>query len=170
MAMNNWLPGCPIIYENLLISGQYYYEIDDTVHYIVYDYPSMAFNDKFDGSRYSSKVITENTWYTFPSLGDYLNGDKILSDALLTEHLITPPETLLDLKSGLNRWTLSRDLFPSFKNDDKYLERIFLQYLNGYGSNIEVIHYKIITSDQVMKFSAVVQLYKEKYVDKMETI
>jgi hypothetical protein len=168
MEMNKWLPGRPIIANDILISGFYNGHKDDTEYYDVYTYPTMEYINRFNASRFSGEVKQENTHLIYPELGAYLN-DKPFNPPQIfaSNRRITMPEevfSLYDLHRGIGDWELVRDLFPSFTSRDLFLQRILLHRI-GYidHMNDTVIHYNIISYNDIKPFPILVQEYKNRY-------
>lgn len=167
--MNKWLPGRPIIANDILISGFYNGHKDDTEYYDVYTYPTMEYINRFNTSRFSGEVKQENTHYKYPELGAYLN-DEVLSEPLLDipTGVVTEPEDSLPLFGrhilNIGKWELVRDLYPSFTRRDLFLQRILLHRI-GYIDNMNdtVIHYNIISYNDIKPFPILVQEYKNRY-------
>lgn len=167
--MNKWLPGRPIIANDILISGFYNGERDDTEYYDVYTYPTMEYINRFNASRFSGEVKQENTHLIYPVLGAYLN-DKVLSKPLLDipTGVVTEPADSLPLFGGyvnnIGKWEVVRDLFPSFTRRDLFLQRILLHRI-GYidHMNDTVMHYNIISYNDIKPFPILVQEYKNRY-------
>ena len=168
MAMNNWLPGQPIITNDILISGFYNGERDDTEYYDVYTYPTMEYINRFNTSRFSGEVKQENTHLIYPELGAYLN-DKPFNppQIFVSNRRITMPEEAFSLYDGykeIGDWELIRDLYPSFTRSDLFLQRILLHRI-GYVNSINdtVIHYNILSYNDITPFPILVQEYKNRY-------
>ena len=184
--MNKWLPGRPIITNDILISGFYNGERDDTEYYDVYTYPTMEYINRFNASRFSGEVKQENTHLTYPVLGAYLN-DKVLSEPLLDipTGVVTEPADSLPLFGGyvnnIGKWEVVRDLFPSFTRHDLFLQRILLHRIgwmytvnNGntvIDNNISIVgdvcHYNIVSYNDIIPFPILVQEYKNRYHERI---
>lgn len=173
MEMNKWLPGQPIIANDILISGFYNGHKDDTEYYDVYTYPTMEYINRFNSSRFSGEVKQENTHLIYPELGAYLN-DKPFNPPQIfaSNRRITMPEEVFSLydwhSRGIGDWELVRDLFPSFTSRDLFLQRILLHRI-GYieHMNDTVIHYNIISYNDIKPFSILVQEYKNRYLTRI---
>lgn len=167
--MNKWLPGRPIIANDILISGFYNGHKDDTEYYDAYTYPTMEYINRFNASRFSGEVKQENTHHTYPELGAYLNDEPFNPPQIFASNRrITMPEETFPLidRSILNigKWELVRDLYPSFTRRDLFLQRILLHRI-GYIDNMNdaVIHYNIISYNDIKPFPILVQEYKNRY-------
>ena len=171
--MNKWLPGQPIITNDILISGFYNGERDDTEYYDVYTYPTMEYINRFNASRFSGEVKQENTHLLYPELGAYLN-DKPFSPPQIfaLDRTITMPEEAFSLYNSYKRigdWELVRDLYPSFTRSDLFLQRILLHRIGYIDNNMNntVLHYNIISYNDIVPFPILVQEYKKRYNDKI---
>lgn len=169
MEINKWLPGRPIITNDILISGFYNGERDDTEYYDAYTYPTMEYINRFNASRFSNEVKQESTHRTYPELGAYLN-DETLSEPLLNipTGVVTEPADSLPLFGGyvrsIGKWELIRDLYPSFTRRDLFLQRVLLHRI-GYIPQTDdtVIHYNVISYNDIVPFPILVQEYKNRY-------
>lgn len=168
MEINKWLPGHPIIINDILISGFYNVERDDTEYYDAYTYPTMEYIDRFNASRFSNEVKQENTHRTYPELGAYLNDKPFKPPQIFASNQrITVPEeafSLYDAHKEIGDWELVRDLYPSFTRSDLFLQRVLLHRI-GYINNINytVFHYNVISYNDIVPFPILVQEYKNRY-------
>lgn len=168
MEMNKWLPGRPIITNDILISGFYNGERDDTEYYDAYTYPTMEYIDRFNASRFSGEVKQENTHLTYPELGAYLNDKPFKPPQIFASNRrITVPEEvfpLYDAHQAIGDWELVRDLYPSFTRSDLFLQRVLLHRI-GYIPKTDdtVIHYNVISYNDIVPFPILVQEYKNRY-------
>lgn len=169
MEMNKWLPGRPIITNDILISGYYNGERDDTEYYDAYTYPTMEYINRFNASRFSNEVKQENTHRIYPELGAYLN-DEALSEPLLNipTGVVTEPADSLPLFGGyvrsIGKWELVRDLYPSFTRSDLFLQRVLLHRIGCVGLIDETVtHYNVISYNDMVPFPILVQEYKNRY-------
>lgn len=168
MEMNKWLPGHPIIINDILISGFYNVERDDTEYYDAYTYPTMEYIDRFNASRFSNEVKQENTHRTYPELGAYLNDKPFKPPHIFasTRRITMPEEVfpLYDAHQAIGDWELVRDLYPSFTRSDLFLQRVLLHRI-GYINNINytVFHYNVISYNDIVPFPILVQEYKNRY-------
>lgn len=167
--MNKWLPGRPIIANDILISGFYNGHKDDTEYYDVYTYPTMEYINRFNASRFSGEVKQENTHHIYPELGAYLNDEPFNPPQIFASNRrITMPEETFPLIDrhilNIGKWELIRDLYPSFTRRDLFLQRILLHRI-GYidHMNDTVIHYNIISYNDIKPFPILVQEYKNRY-------
>lgn len=179
--MNKWLPGKPIITNEILISGFYNGERDDTEYYDVYAYPTMEYINRFHASRFSGEVKQENTHLIYPELGAYLN-DKPFNPPQIfaSNQRITMPKEVLslyDTHKGIGDWELVRDLYPSFTSRDLFLQRILLHRIGWVytvnndntviDNNISIVgdvcHYNVVSYNDIIPFPILVQEYKNRY-------
>lgn len=169
MEMNKWLPGRPIITNDILISGYYNGERDDTEYYDAYTYPAMEYINRFNASRFSDEVKKENTHFTYPELGAYLNNETLSEFPLnISIGVVSEPADSLALfggyTNGMGKWELIRDLYPSFTRSDLFLQRIILHRIGCVGLIDEtVIHYNVISYNDIVPFPILVQEYKNRY-------
>lgn len=172
MEKNKWLPGRPIITDNILISGYYNGVRDDTEYYDAYTYPAMEYIDRFNASRFSDEAKQESTHRTYPELGAYLNNKPFSPPPIfVSNRVITMPEeafSLYDRQKKIGDWELIRDLYPSFTRSDLFLQRILLHRI-GYIPIIDetVIHYNVISYNDIVPFPILVQEYKNRYNTKI---
>lgn len=183
--MNKWLPGEPIITNELLISGFYNGERDDTEYFDVYAYPTMEYINRFNASRFSGEVKQENTHLIYPELGAYLN-DKPFNPPQIfaSNRAITMPKEafpLYDRYKDLGDWEVVRDLYPSFTRRDLFLQRILLHRIgwmytidNGntvIDNNISIVgdvcHYNVVSYNDIIPFPTLVQEYKNRYHERI---
>lgn len=168
MEMNKWLPGRPIITNDILISGYYNGERDDTEYYDAYTYPTMEYINRFNASRFSNEVKQENTHRIYPELGAYLNDKPFKPPHIFASNRrITMPKeafSLYDAHKEIGDWELVRDLYPSFTRSDLFLQRVLLHRI-GYIAKIDetVTHYNVISYNDIVPFPILVQEYKNRY-------
>jgi hypothetical protein len=72
--------------------------------------------------------------------------------------------SLYDWPKEIGDWELVRDLYPSFTRSDLFLQRILLHRI-GYIPTIDdtVIHYNVISYNDIVPFPILVQEYKNRY-------